>query len=184
VSDPEIHTEEATTEVRVPAESLDDLAADLRARVEEARAAYPRHDDTPAVPEVPRDDTEGEVRSVFILALGGQDYTTELEALAAWVDYLLLPVYGREISASRPWCPQWREHPEAVARLHGLWLAWQQLTDIEAGLTGPAVWHRDYLDHVLAQLRDPSGPFAACTTSPSRASHRLLPTPADLDLAA
>ncbi|NEE06434.1 DUF4913 domain-containing protein, partial [Streptomyces sp. SID7499] len=31
-----------------------------------------------------------------------------------------------------------------------------------AGLTGPAIWHRDYLTHVMAALRNPSGPFAGC----------------------
>ncbi|GHE53949.1 DUF4913 domain-containing protein [Streptomyces sp. P9-2] len=115
--------------------------------------------------------------SVFILALGGDAYTAELQALADWVNLLLLPVYGREVNSTRPWCSRWHEHPEAVARLHGLWLAWQQLTDVEAGLTGPATWHRDHLDHTMAQLRAPDGPFAACTTSPSRPAHRLLSAP-------
>ncbi|NED90433.1 DUF4913 domain-containing protein, partial [Streptomyces sp. SID11233] len=113
----------------------------------------------------------------FIPALGGPAYATELAALSDWVHYLLLPVYGREISANRPWCAQWYEHPEAVARLHALWLAWQQLTDTEAGLSGPSTWHRDHLDHTLAHLRAPDGPFAACTTSATRPNHRVLAAP-------
>ncbi|MGW7172259.1 DUF4913 domain-containing protein [Streptomyces xanthophaeus] len=37
--------------------------------------------------------------------------------------------------------------PVAVARLHALWLAWQELTDpATCGHTGPGVWHRDHLD--------------------------------------
>ena len=115
---------------------------------------------------------------MFILALGGEKYATELAALAGWVNYLFLPVYGREISTTRPWCDQWHEHPEAVARLHALWLAWQQLTDAEAGLSGPSTWHRDHLDQALVHLRAPDGPFAACTTSPTRPNHRVLATPA------
>ncbi|MGW2657401.1 DUF4913 domain-containing protein [Streptomyces sp. NPDC001478] len=116
--------------------------------------------------------------SVFILALGGEMYDTELAALSTWVNHLFLPVYGREISTTRPWCAQWHEHPEAVARLHALWLAWQQLTDAEAGLSGPSTWHRDHLDHTLVHLRAPDGPFGACTTSPARPNHRVLATPA------
>ncbi|MFF6884606.1 DUF4913 domain-containing protein [Streptomyces sp. NPDC012421] len=116
--------------------------------------------------------------SVFIVALGGEAYAVELAALSNWVNHLLLPVYGREISTTRPWCAQWHEHPEAVARLHALWLAWQQLTDTEAGLAGPSTWHRDHLDQALVHLRAPDGPFAACTTSPTRPNHRVLSTPA------
>ncbi|AEN10804.1 MULTISPECIES: DUF4913 domain-containing protein [unclassified Streptomyces] len=120
--------------------------------------------------------------SVFILALGGEAYATELTALTDWVNYLFLPVYGREISTMRPWCAQWHEHPEAVARLHALWLAWQQFTDTEAGLSGPSTWHRDHLDQTLAHLRAPDGPFAACTTSATRPNHRVLATPAPVQM--
>ncbi|MEU9122831.1 DUF4913 domain-containing protein [Streptomyces sp. NPDC048506] len=115
--------------------------------------------------------------SIFILALDGKVYAEELAALTAWVHHLLLPVYGREITTGRPWCQRWWEHPEAVARLHALWLAWQQLTDIEAGLTGPSTWHRDHLDPALMQLRTADGPFGACTTSSARPNHRLLAAP-------
>ncbi|CDR10523.1 DUF4913 domain-containing protein [Streptomyces iranensis] len=122
-------------------------------------------------------DGEAEAGSVFILALAGTAYAKELAALKVWVDDLLLPVYGREITSTRPWCPRWTEHPESVARLHALWLAWQQFTDTEAGLAGPALWHRDHLDPTLLQLRAPDGPFSACTTSPARPNHRLLSAP-------
>ncbi|WP_431949517.1 DUF4913 domain-containing protein [Actinacidiphila sp. bgisy167] len=115
--------------------------------------------------------------SIFILALDGNAYVEELAALTSWVHDLLLPVYGREITTSRPWCHQWQEHPEAVARLHALWLAWQQLTDVEAGLTGPSTWHRDHLEPTLLQLRAPDGPFGACTTNAARPDHRLLASP-------
>ncbi|CAM5643363.1 hypothetical protein SAVIM338S_06329 [Streptomyces avidinii] len=115
--------------------------------------------------------------SFFILALDGTAYAEELAALTNWVHHLLLPVYGREVTTGRPWCGQWSEHSEAVARLHGLWLAWQQLTDAEAGATGPSTWHRDHLDPAWLQLRSPEGPFGACTTSSARPAHRLLNTP-------
>jgi hypothetical protein len=60
-----------------------------------------------------------------------------------------------------------------VAQLHGLWLAWQELTSPGAGMTGPANWHRDYLGHVMASLRDPNGPFAGCKPG----AHREKETP-------
>lgn len=177
---------------RIPDEDLDDLASSLAATMAEVRQHGVILDRLGSEPESAppsaatgrneSDDasttSDSTPTSVFILALGGDAYSTELAALANWVRHLLLPVYGREISTTRPWCAQWHEHPEAVARLHALWLAWQQLTDVEAGLAGPSTWHRDHLDHTLAQLRAPDGPFAACTTSPGRPTHRVLATPA------
>ncbi|MFD1660199.1 DUF4913 domain-containing protein [Streptomyces caeni] len=201
--------------IRVSDHDLDDLAATLERLVRTTEAqgrmlerlkaegsdTHPAGDDAEDHgPQQEDNEPQGEpdpVReaagdpgpaSVFILALDNQAYGVELHALTAWVNHLLLPVYGREITTSRPWCHQWHEHPEAVARLHALWLAWQQFTDVEAGLAGPSVWHRDHLDPTWLQLRAPDGPFAACTTSPNRPHHRLLPTPApeptELELAA
>lgn len=110
----------------------------------------------------------------FILYLEGPEYAEEMGQLAVWVTDLLLPVYGREVTSQQPWCPRWWEHPEAVARLHGLWLAWQEHTDPAAGASGPAVWHRDHLGAVLSELRSPSGPFAGC----KQGSHRPKTPPA------
>ncbi|MFD9814893.1 DUF4913 domain-containing protein [Streptomyces sp. NPDC059080] len=178
---------------QVPDGDLDDLASTLAKTMAEVRQHGVILDrlgsepppDTPATeptdgasaPETSGAE-EGAPASVFILALGGEAYAIELAALSDWVNYLFLPVYGREISTTRPWCAQWHEHPEAVARLHALWLAWQHLTDAEAGLSGPSTWHRDHLDQTLVHLRAPDGPFAACTTSPARPHHRMLATPA------
>ncbi|MEU7377928.1 DUF4913 domain-containing protein [Streptomyces albidoflavus] len=186
--------------IRVPDHDLDDLVSTVARLVAESR----KQGETLArlTDDVPPSDDEGGgaehgggegsvaasaaaepgssqegPASIFILALDGKAYVEELAALTSWVHDLLLPVYGREITTGRPWCQQWQEHPEAVARLHALWLAWQQLTDVEAGLTGPSTWHRDYLDPTLLQLRTPDGPFRACTTSPTRPNHRLLASP-------
>ncbi|MCL6289170.1 DUF4913 domain-containing protein [Streptomyces sp. ID03-2B] len=177
---------------RIPDDDLDDLASTLAKTMAEVRqhgalldrlgsdpvpVASQHTDDVPEAEAADAAQGEGPA-SVFILALGGEAYAAELTALSDWVNYLFLPVYGREISSSRPWCARWDEHPEAVARLHALWLAWQQLTDTEAGLSGPSTWHRDHLDQALVHLRAPDGPFAACTTSPTRPNHRVLVTPA------
>lgn len=105
----------------------------------------------------------------FILYLDGPMHVEALEGLSRWVRHLLLPVYGREVTSASPWCPSWWLHPDAVAQLYGLWMAWQELTVPTGGYTGPAVWHRDYLTHVMASLRDPNGPFAGCKGGAHRA---------------
>ncbi|MEU9987877.1 DUF4913 domain-containing protein [Streptomyces sp. NPDC048045] len=188
--------------VRIPDHDLDDLVATVTRLVAQSRKQdetlarltdeqLPQEDsehvgaDLPggtASPASPADGNPGttkaeEPASVFILALGPKAYAEELTALTNWVHNLLMPVYGREITTGRPWCRQWQEHPEAVARLHALWLAWQQLTDVQAGLAGPSTWHRDHLDPALLQLRTADGPFGACTTSAGRPHHRLLAAP-------
>ncbi|MEV7121193.1 DUF4913 domain-containing protein [Kitasatospora griseola] len=189
MSDPTAGTPEPEP-IRIPDEDLDDLASTLARTIAEVRQHGVLLDRLGAEPggEEPETNSDGDEpdgpASVFILAMGGAEYAAELAALGNWVTHVLLPVYGREIGSTRPWCSRWHEHPEAVARLHGLWLAWQQLTDVEAGLTGPSTWHRDHLDHAIAQLRSPDGPFAACTTSSTRPAHRLLSSPDQLELAA
>jgi hypothetical protein len=121
----------------------------------------------PAAPPEPRP----------ILELEGEEREDELDALSDWVDDFLLPVYGAEVSTAAPWCLRWQEHDDVVAWLHALWLAYQQHTDPEAGLSGLFVWHRDFLTHAMAAIRAPGGPLSACMTSPDRPAHRLLPGP-------
>ena len=195
MSDPSQTAPEPSPEpFRVPDGDLDDLASTLAKTMDEVRhhgVILDRLASEPSAAHTPPTAGEAESASatadaengdgpasLFILALDGEKYATELAALSDWVNYLFLPVYGREISTTRPWCDQWHEHPEAVARLHALWLAWQQFTDAEAGLPGPSIWHRDHLDQTLVHLRAPDGPFSACTTSPVRPNHRVLATPA------
>jgi hypothetical protein len=113
----------------------------------------------------------------FILTLDDAAFEAELDALSDWVTDFLLPTYGAEVSTAAPWCLQWTEHLDVVGWLHGLWLAYQQHIDPEAGSSGPAVWHRDFLTHTMAAVRAPGGPLSACMTSPDRPSHRILPSP-------
>ncbi|MFE4482090.1 MULTISPECIES: DUF4913 domain-containing protein [Streptomycetaceae] len=181
--------------IRIPDEDLDDLVSALNRTMAEVRqhgvildrlGSEPDDETGPGSiePDPGSEDAPEAAPPLFILAMGGAQYAAELAELSFWVTHILLPVYGREIGSTRPWCAKWHEHPEAVARLHALWLAWQQLTAAEAGQGGPSTWHRDHLDHAIAQLRSPDGPFAACTTSPSRPAHRILSTPDQLGLAA
>jgi hypothetical protein len=118
-----------------------------------------------------------ELEPRFILTLDGTAFEAELDALTDWVHDFLLPTYGAEVSTAAPWCTRWAEHLDVVGWLHGLWMAYQQHTDPEAGLSGPAVWHRDFLTHTMAAIRAPGGPLSACMTSLDRPSHRILPSP-------
>ncbi len=124
-----------------------------------------------------RDDASHEATAapapLFILYMEGAEYAETLRRLTLWTHHVLLPVYGREVTSTAPWCGRWWEHGEAVAQLHGLWLAWQELTGPDAGACGPANWHRDYLLPVLGSLRDPSGPFSGCKPG----SHRSKEAP-------
>jgi Domain of unknown function (DUF4913) len=98
---------------------------------------------------------------------------TGLGELGQWVAQILLPTYlaERDLSTLSPWCPRWWDHPEAVARLYALWMAWAELTVPLAGPTGPSLWHRDHLDPAMNALRSPMGPFARCMTNPDHPRH-------------
>ncbi|MEU2600322.1 DUF4913 domain-containing protein [Streptomyces hirsutus] len=122
-------------------------------------------------PAEPSPDDEPAPR--LIIYLEGPEYAQTLRQLTLWTHHILLPVYGREVTSSAPWCPRWWEHPEAVTQLHALWLAWGDLTGPGSGMCGPANWHRDYLGPVMNSLRDPSGPFAGCKPG----NHRPKETP-------
>ncbi|GLY02441.1 MULTISPECIES: DUF4913 domain-containing protein [Actinoplanes] len=106
--------------------------------------------------------TEPEAKPFFILYLPEPDFSIELSLLAQWVHGLLVPAYAEEVTSARPWCTQWWMHTSAIAQLHGLWLAWQQLTGPKADRLGPTSWHRDFLAPTMNALRSPDGPFAGC----------------------
>ncbi|WP_406300037.1 DUF4913 domain-containing protein [Embleya sp. NBC_00888] len=120
------------------------------------------------------DEDNAAAAPTFILFLDEDtaEYRAELVALDQWVR-LVLVTYLRDVNSAAPWCDEWFRHPEAVARLHALWLAWQQYTAPEAGgWDGPSVWHRDHLDPCMHQLRSADGPFNACGTNVARIRHR------------
>ncbi|MEV4949747.1 DUF4913 domain-containing protein [Streptomyces sp. NPDC053755] len=123
------------------------------------------------------DDTDDEAEwkfPPFILLLESPEYDDELRALIEWVEGVLVPGYLAGPSADARWCHLWFEHPVAVARLHALWLAWQELTDpATCDYTGPSVWHRDHYDPCIRELRAPTGPFAGCVKGEYQIEHRL-----------
>jgi len=151
---------------------------------EQRAADQPRQDnalDEPAAEEATDDGGEPKGQEdaapsgpVFIVLMNDQQAAEEFEPLAVWVHELLVPVYIGEPTPNRPWCPRWWEHLEVLARLHALWLAWQELTTpAVGGYTGPSTWQDEHLEPALAILRSPEGPLAGCTTDPDRIRHRL-----------
>ncbi|MFE4664554.1 DUF4913 domain-containing protein [Streptomyces sp. NPDC056716] len=133
-------------------------------------AGFPPMPAMPPLPPPPPDPKP-------ILELDGEAFEDEVDALTDWVDGFLMPAYGAEVTTASPWCEQWQEHQDVTSWLHALWMAYQQHKDPEAGLSGPFVWHRDFLTHAMAAIRAPGGPLSACMTDPERPSHRLLPGP-------
>ncbi|MDA2814957.1 DUF4913 domain-containing protein [Nocardiopsis sp. RSe5-2] len=102
----------------------------------------------------------GEAPAPFIFNMSREAYKAELAALVRWVDGFLVPVYVGDAAA---WCPAWWEHHEAVGRLHALRLAYTELADTaSAGASGPARWHAEHLDPLLARLLADDGPFSGC----------------------
>lgn len=151
------------------------LTARLQALTEDAGSAPDTEEaETAGEPVQDGADGDGWQYPPFILLLDPPQYDDELRALIEWVEGVLVPGYLAEPSADARWCPLWFEHPVAIARLHALWLAWQELTDpATCGYTGPSVWHRDHLDPCLRELRSSTGPFAGCTKNVHQVDHRM-----------
>lgn len=59
------------------------------------------------------------------------------------------------------WCPQWWKHDEAIARLEGLWRAWEVCRDTDG--EAPSRWFWMHCDPMLAVLMDAkTGPLSDC----------------------
>ncbi|WP_199493442.1 DUF4913 domain-containing protein [Marinitenerispora sediminis] len=121
------------------------------------------------------ENSEKDVAKYLFAITDDAEYAEAFQGLVTWVNGFIVPVYvtARVPSSRFPWCATWWEHPEALGRLHSLWLAYTALTaDLEeAGGTGPSMWHRDHLDPIMQQLRAPDGPFAGCMTKPGVVNH-------------
>lgn len=83
------------------------------------------------------ENTEAEVLETFF----GNVY----EFVEQWV----IPRYRRK---SPRWDPNWFENIEALDRLEALWRAWEYLR-LE-GMTGMAVFWRDYFDPTMRELTE------------------------------
>jgi hypothetical protein len=96
------------------------------------------------------------------------------DGVDAFVTDWLAPTYRRSFdTGGRAWCAQWREHPEAVSRLTGLWLAWEHLAGADGG-TGLSTWWLAHCDPTMTVLMADDGPFKRCARGHT---DRLAPLP-------
>ena len=73
-----------------------------------------------------------------------------------WVEQWALPHWRRNIK-NYQWDPRWWEYAEALTLLESLWRAWEQMR-LE-GLTGMAVYMRDYFYPLMRELTAADGVF-------------------------
>jgi hypothetical protein len=120
----------------------------------------------------------GELREVTATVYAG-DLTAQpadvrsplYEKVDDWVREYFAPTFGRSLGGEFRWCPQWREHAEAITRLEALWRSWETLR-LDARL-GMANWLGTYLDPQLPVLLGRTGPFAQCSPERHAPAHAL-----------
>jgi hypothetical protein len=78
------------------------------------------------------------------------------ENVAEWVEAFALPHWRRNPSKHQ-WDPTWWQHTEALTVLEALWRAFEQMR--LDGLTGMAVYMRDFFYPLMTTLTGPDGPF-------------------------
>lgn len=90
-----------------------------------------------------------------------------------WLDAYFRPMFIRPLGGEFRWCPKWWLHPEAVTRLTALWRSWESYRLEPA--TGISDWLRDHLDHHMAMLLGPRGPFFQCDPDGGHLPGRMFP---------
>ena len=77
----------------------------------------------------------------------------------------LIHIYKRKVGPQNDghyrWAADWWNYPEALARLEGMWRAWEHLR-LDAA-TGSSIWWIEHADHHMPILLDPDGPFSKST---------------------
>jgi Domain of unknown function (DUF4913)/TraM recognition site of TraD and TraG len=169
----EVH--EDVEDLKAQVARLARLVEDLHQSAQRTADSEPAGRDAAHADEAPGETGEDEAQfPPFILLLDQPEYGDELRGLVEWVECVLVPGYLTEPTPDARWCPLWTEHTVAIARLHALWLAWQELTTpTTCGYQGPSVWHRDHLRPALEELRSRTGPFEGCTKGEHQVVHRL-----------
>ncbi len=96
------------------------------------------------------------------------------DSVVSFVENYVSLVYQRQVTDTTDtvWCPEWWQHPEAVARLDALWRAWEFLRQQDT--TGLSTWFIEHADMHMKRLMDPRGPFRYCS---ARHGHKDLLSP-------
>jgi hypothetical protein len=99
--------------------------------------------------------------------------TTYFPNVGEWVEHYLIPHWRRPRHIGK-WDERWWEYAEVLSRFEALWRAWEALR-LE-GMTGMAIFFRDYLDPTMAVITDPNGPFWKVSDAHDRELPELWPT--------
>lgn len=105
-----------------------------------------------------------------------EDKHTHFSNVYEFVDNLIAPLYPFPRSREREvrWARRWWAHPEAVARLYGLWMRFEQLKAAEPA-TYLETFLRVHADYHMRQLMIEGGVFDACR----RQDEPSIPLPTD-----
>lgn len=115
--------------------------------------------------------TSGSSPRPDLMEIAGKD---EYATLDEFVNEWLSVAYARQIRDVNDtvWCPDWREHKEAVLRLTAMWRAFNHLRgDVKLGVSS---WWTEHADRHMVKLFDPTGPFKYCSV---RNGHKNLLAP-------
>lgn len=92
------------------------------------------------------------------------------------LEYLVL-IYRRDTTATNIfWCKEWFKHAEAIARLEGMWRAWEKLR-LDPG-EGGSNWWLGHADPHMRVLLSEDGPFKHCRKG-GHVEERSTPLPSD-----
>ncbi|MFC7535725.1 DUF4913 domain-containing protein, partial [Actinoplanes sp. GCM10030250] len=88
----------------------------------------------------------------------------DLSVLHGWVTGALSRLYARQVTDTpeATWCPEWWQHPEAVARLNVLMATFMTAASDDDPVAMSA-WWLDHADPHMSRLFDPRGVFKGCS---------------------
>lgn len=109
--------------------------------------------DAPALPD---EGGEFDDAVVELDAEPGTAAQPVFQNVGEWVEAYALPHWRRDRTKHK-WDERWWEYTEALTVLESLWRSWEQLR--LDGMTGMAVYMRDFFYPLMTTLTGPDGPF-------------------------
>lgn len=83
------------------------------------------------------------------------------QELSQWWQEFFLPTIESTQLRDRIWCPQWREHPEAVEKVYALWTSHMAAVSSPNELAG---WWVNSFEPIIDKLTHRNGIFRNCET--------------------
>lgn len=124
---------------------------------EETLSAPPAADEPQEPPHT--DEPPDAAEPPFADAADHETSTALRDAFVSWVSEHLAKLEPKDDC----WCPEWWKHPEAVARLHACWMAWEETNEPVVALSAVSSWWVYHWDHHAPYLFNRTeGPFRDC----------------------